>query len=49
LKIDWRIGRGELRQLGPRLTGSIAARLFWLSAGWLVIALVATAFLLTEL
>jgi signal transduction histidine kinase len=49
LKIDWRIGRGNLRQLGPRLTGSIAARLFWLSAGWLVVALVATAFLLTEL
>lgn len=29
--------------------GSIAFRLFWLSAGWLVFALVATAFLLTEL
>jgi signal transduction histidine kinase len=29
--------------------GSIAASLFWLSAGWLVVALVATAFLLTEL
>lgn len=29
--------------------GSIAFRLFWLSAGWLIIALVATAFLLTEL
>ncbi|WMT88079.1 HAMP domain-containing histidine kinase [Pelagibacterium sp. 26DY04] len=29
--------------------GSIAFRLFWLSAGWLVVALVATAFLLTEL
>lgn len=29
--------------------GSIAANLFWLSAVWLVIALVATAFLLTEL
>ena len=49
MKIDWRIGRNDLRQLGPRLTGSIAARLFWLSAGWLVVALVATAFLLTEL
>ena len=49
MKIDWRIGRSDLRQLGPRLTGSIAARLFWLSAGWLVVALVATAFLLTEL
>lgn len=30
-------------------TRSIAANLFWLSAVWLVIALVATAFLLTEL
>ena len=49
MKIDWRIGRSDLRQLGLRLTGSIAARLFWLSAGWLVVALVATAFLLTEL
>lgn len=29
--------------------GSIAATLFWLSAGWLVLALVATGFLLTEL
>ncbi len=29
--------------------GSIAFRLFWLSAGWLILALVATAFLLTEL
>jgi signal transduction histidine kinase len=29
--------------------GSIAASLFWLSAGWLVIALVATGFLLTDL
>jgi len=29
--------------------GSIAASLFWLSAGWLILALVATAFLLTEL
>jgi signal transduction histidine kinase len=29
--------------------GSIAASLFWLSAGWLIIALLATAFLLTEL
>jgi signal transduction histidine kinase len=29
--------------------GSIAALLFWLSAGWLAVALVATAFLLTEL
>lgn len=29
--------------------GSIAASLFWLSAGWLIVALVATAFLLTEL
>ncbi len=29
--------------------GSIAASLFWLSAGWLIVALVATAILLTEL
>jgi signal transduction histidine kinase len=29
--------------------GSIAASLFWLSTGWLIIALVVTAFLLTEL
>lgn len=29
--------------------GSIAFRLFWLAASWLIIALVATAFLLTEL
>ena len=29
--------------------GSIAASLFWLSAGWLIVALLATAFLLTEL
>jgi signal transduction histidine kinase len=29
--------------------GSIAASLFWLSAGWLIIALVATGFLLTDL
>ncbi|MCD7059506.1 sensor histidine kinase [Pelagibacterium xiamenense] len=29
--------------------GSIAFRLFWLSAGWLIVALVATAFLLSEL
>jgi signal transduction histidine kinase len=29
--------------------GSIAASLFWLSAGWLVVALLATAFLLSEL
>lgn len=29
--------------------GSIAASLFWLSAGWLILALVATAFLLSDL
>ncbi|HEV7344780.1 MAG TPA: HAMP domain-containing sensor histidine kinase [Devosia sp.] len=29
--------------------GSIAATLFWLSAGWLILALVATGFLLTDL
>lgn len=39
----------KIRALAPLLTGSIAARLFWLSAGWLIVALVATAFLLTEL
>jgi signal transduction histidine kinase len=31
------------------MKGSIAASLFWLSAGWLILALFATAFLLTEL
>jgi signal transduction histidine kinase len=31
------------------LNGSIAASLFWLSAGWLIVALLATAILLTEL
>lgn len=30
-------------------SGSIAARLFWLSAAWLIVALLATAILLTEL
>jgi signal transduction histidine kinase len=35
------------RIVGPR--GSIAASLFWLSAGWLIVALLATAILLTEL
>jgi signal transduction histidine kinase len=49
LKIDRFIGRLHLREFWPRLTGSIAARLFWLSTGWLVVTLVATAFLLTEL
>ena len=53
MKIDrvfnWRTARRKLEQFAPRLTGSIAARLFWLSAGWLIVALVATAFLLTEL
>jgi len=49
LKFDWQAGRARLKELAPRLTGSIAARLFWLSAGWLIVALVATAFLLTEL
>ncbi|VAW21844.1 hypothetical protein MNBD_ALPHA12-1602, partial [hydrothermal vent metagenome] len=29
--------------------GSIATRLFWLSAAWLVVALIATAFLLSAL
>jgi signal transduction histidine kinase len=41
--------RPNIKVLAPLLTGSIAARLFWLSAGWLIVALVATAFLLTEL
>lgn len=41
--------RANINALAPLLTGSIAARLFWLSAGWLIVALVATAFLLTEL
>jgi signal transduction histidine kinase len=49
LKIDWKSGRRRLGALAPTLGGSIASRLFWLSAGWLIIALVATAFLLTEL
>lgn len=47
--IDWQLGRRKLEELAPRLTNSIAARLFWLSVGWLIVALVATAFLLTEL
>jgi signal transduction histidine kinase len=34
---------------GSRRKGSIAASLFWLSAGWLIVALVATGFLLTDL
>ena len=33
----------------PLRKGSIAASLFWLSAGWLILALVATGFLLTDL
>jgi signal transduction histidine kinase len=41
--------RANINALAPLLTGSIASRLFWLSAGWLIVALVATAFLLTEL
>ena len=49
LKRDWQAGRLKLRGLAPTLRDSIAARLFWLSAGWLIVALVATAFLLTEL
>lgn len=42
-------GRLRLRALAPVLGRSLAARLFWLSAVWLVVALVATGFLLTEL
>jgi len=49
LKIDQAILRLRGAAVAPFLTGSIAARLFWLSAGWLIVALVATAFLLTEL
>jgi signal transduction histidine kinase len=52
---DW--VRGQLRPLQRSLKGtgsffqrgSVAARLFWLSAGWLIVALVATGVLLTEL
>src|SRR5688500_16929287 len=52
---DW--VRGRLRPLQRSLSGassffqrgSVAARLFWLSAGWLIVALVATGVLLTEL
>lgn len=39
----------KIRARAPGLGSSIAARLFWLSAVWLVVALVATAFLLSEL
>jgi signal transduction histidine kinase len=49
LRRDWQAGRLKLKRLAPMLRDSIAARLFWLSAGWLIVALVATAFLLTEL
>src|SRR5690554_4927951 len=34
---------------GSQTRGSISFRLFWLSAGWLIVALIATAFLLSEL
>jgi signal transduction histidine kinase len=52
---DW--VRGQLRLIRRSLSGasgflqrgSIAARLFWLSAGWLIVALVGTGILLTEL
>jgi signal transduction histidine kinase len=49
LRIERTLERLRNGALNPFLSGSIAARLFWLSAGWLVVALVATAFLLTEL
>ena len=49
LRIDQAILRLRRSALAPLLKGSIAARLFWLSAAWLVVALVATALLLTEL
>ena len=44
-------GLGDLwADRGPLLRrSSIATRLFWMSAGWLVVALVATGILLTEL
>lgn len=45
----WKLDTQRLRTLWPFTTASIAARLFWLSAIWLVLALLATAFLLTEL
>ncbi|MBK8085957.1 MAG: HAMP domain-containing histidine kinase [Devosia sp.] len=44
---DWPPADGPHNGNGKR--GSIAASLFLLSAGWLIVALVATAFLLTEL
>src|SRR5690606_12274639 len=45
-----RAGLPDRRRLGPSMRkGSIAAALFWFSAGWLVVALVATGFLLTDL
>ena len=49
---DW--VRARFRAIGALLSGilqkgSIAASLFWLSAGWLIVALVATGILLTEL
>jgi signal transduction histidine kinase len=52
---DWVRGRTRILQRslsragGFFQRGSIAARLFWLSAGWLIVALVATGILLTEL
>ena len=49
MRIDHAIEALRKRALSPFLSGSIAARLFLLSAGWLILALVATAFLLTEL
>ena len=41
--------RAETAAPATRRRGSIAATLFWLSATWLVVALVATGFLLTDL
>jgi signal transduction histidine kinase len=40
---------GVRTAFGAIYNGSIAASLFWLSAGWLIVALLATAILLTEL
>jgi signal transduction histidine kinase len=50
----WTWVRSQAQGLAAVIPGSgrkpsIAARLFWLSAGWLIVALVATGILLTEL
>jgi signal transduction histidine kinase len=48
-RLGWSAIQHRLAGFAPGFGRSIVARLLWLSAGWLVIALVATAFLLTEL